>query len=406
MFSKFLQLGSAAARPRKMAGFTVVEMLVALIIGVALVSAGGHMYGKYQDNAANQNAAEHARMVAKAVRLYIHDHHNDIVNRINPQTQKLVLGLDEIQRAGYGKGIAPTNVFGQSYTIGIRKNVNTAMNQINLDTLIVTSGGHQPIDDNHLLSISQKIGADGGAIRHATPGSVQGAFRGWDADPRDYGINNAQAGGVAVGLFVVSNGAAGTGNGNHNRDVLHRVKVNGKPELNAMANAPLKIATGEAVGLRNYEGNSNTDHCKQNDQTTWGNLIVNTDGTLLSCRSGRWLKASEGQWKDSVADYANSLVAVRGNVGDVRIAQNGDSVTHHPRAYTWHQTTASNGKWVPVSIDHKGDMQVPNQLVVGSAIKLPSAGAACDPAQANLAVNTQGNVVVCKGRSWVEVATK
>lgn len=191
------------ATPRRaMRGFTLIEMLVALAIGMVLLAAGSAAMIDYFQSQALTAAAQHLQRVALGVDDYIADNKTAIIAATGPTTP-YVIEADDLTGGGYlPTGFNTTNGFGQEFEARV---VQPAANV--LEAVIFTTGG-DTLTGLDTIKAAHLMGAPGGFIPPDATGIAKGSFGGWQVTLSDYGITPG-AGHLAFALFMATATSAG-----------------------------------------------------------------------------------------------------------------------------------------------------------------------------------------------------
>lgn len=354
-------------RPPASRGFTLLEMLVAVIVAMGVIAMGGQVYSNYADNTFNQSAADHAKSVAKAVELYVSDNYADLFAAANP-TKEIRWG--DLQTGQYVAGLDQKNVYGQQYAIMVRKVGER------LHTLLLSDRGGGIVSDANLMSIAQKAGGMGGYVKQLDPDKAWGAFQGWEASLSDYGMSS-NGSRVALGLF--------TGKAAQEEKFVHRGLITGRPELNAMS-TPLRFLGNDVLKVVD-------DACSADEG---GSVARDAGGAVLSCTSGpdstlKW-RRSGLQWKDRVRGTGDLPGPGSGRaIGDVRLVEKNDDASDTvPRAYVY-----SGSRWDPLGVDARGNIVVPYSV---QFTRGATAGQPCSAG--SFSVTNTGNMLVCRANVW------
>lgn len=212
-----------APAPRLERGFTLVETLVVLVVGTAMLAVAVIAVGRYHDGLTNQAAAQHATAIREAGEAYIADNRANLLLSAVANASIPILTSTLVDDGYLPPGFDPRNAFGQSVSIQVLQPTPGR-----LQALAITTGG-DAIDGQNLRRIAQLVGADGGYIDVDGMSAVaQGAFGGWQQNLEPYG-GSPGAGHLVTALFA-ANQAAGDDNG-----ALRRSATAGRPELNRMA---------------------------------------------------------------------------------------------------------------------------------------------------------------------------
>lgn len=218
-----LRLRPNVPAPRLQRGFTLMETLVVLVVGVAILGAATIAVGRYGDGLANQAAAQHATTVRKAAEAYIADNYGALLTAAGPTAAATITPAALLSGGYLPAGFNPANGFGQSFAVKVIEPVAGR-----LQAVAITTGG-DTVSGQNLRKIAQLVGADGGYVETAGATAVaQGAFGGWQRNLSAFG-GSPGAGKLVTALFATSS------RGNDDNGALRRSATAGRPELNRMA---------------------------------------------------------------------------------------------------------------------------------------------------------------------------
>lgn len=216
---------------------------------------------------------------------------------------------------------------------------DSATNRIS--TLVTTEGGNT-IPEGQLPYIAANAGDGGGFISAVTPTVAKGAFGGWSVALASFMDGTAAknctgtpatGGRLATMMFQ-------EGSGTLQAEFLHRDQVTGRPDLNTM-NTPIVLS---ASTVKSAGG-----ACTPN-----GSIARDTNGGLLSCKSGVWAGGGGGlSWKGSVANVASLPASAQ--AGDTyRVS----GLANH--VFTW---DATSNVWQGLSVDNAGNFNLAGAIV-------------------------------------------
>lgn len=344
------------------AGFTLLEVIVALVIFAAVLVGVAQLMSRTSDETKAAVTAGYMRVVAEAASAYIDDNWTSGVNirASATATAPFLISVDQLVADNYLQGFdtAGTNPYGQDVCVLVLEPVADIR-----QALVVASGG-DAIDDLTLGGIAAKMGIGGAGVYARDNTIVEGASGTWNLpkDPFDNNTANgvlcdgaAGAGGVtldagrpALALWMMN--LAGAVNSD---EFLHRNAQTNR-DLNTM-NTPILFDNGGAL----VRGAA----CTAADQ---GAIAAeSTTGFLLSCADiddagpepFEWHYTGGLYFSDPVADYATLTAqsCTAESNGQVRVTLNTD------RAFT---CNAATGNWVALAVDENGDLNVPRDLTV------------------------------------------
>lgn len=330
--------------PARQRGITVIEVLGALAVGMALLVGLARMIdGSLEDARGAQTAAYQAR-VAAAAGQFIEKYYADLAALPPDQvTAYPITGLGVLAPTG----IKATNPYQQTPCVLIRPRVRT-VNGIDatvIDALVVSEGaGGRRIPDRNLPYTAGMSGPAAGYILAAQPATAQSTSGSWHLDagtaPRLADFQGASCSGTPFGAGSLVSALFFDGPGRQSGDYLYRNHVPGMDQLNQM-NTPILMNAVVKEG----------DPCGAGGMAA---IAVDAQRNLMQCKSNGWRRISV--WKEPVATYA-ALAALPANEvqdGDVRLTAD----TSRAFAYS-----AAQSKWVALSFDEKGDLNVPRHVL-------------------------------------------
>lgn len=265
---------------RSQAGFSALEVMIALGVSTLLATAIPPLYDKWFEHQATNVAGEHMRVVAEAATAYIRDNYNLVAANATP-TVPAVITTAMMRATGHLQAsFSDRNAYGQSYRVLV---LEPTANK--LQTLIITEGG-EAIKELSLRAIAKQVGAEGGYVSTSDPASAEGSFAGWKTSLAPYGVAPG-AGHLATALFFQD--------GTLVNDYLYRHAVPGKPELQRM-NAAIDMNGNNLDSAGTVTaGKVTSDYVQLNAVVTEGascspNGLVarNANGKTVSCESGVW----------------------------------------------------------------------------------------------------------------------
>lgn len=402
---------------RKQSGFTLIELMVALVI-VAALSSG--IYKVLIQDVERQKAAiaaENMKIIGQAAKRYIQDNYSGIL-AVATATQPALITTGMLSSAGYlAGGFSATNAYGHNMCVLVSE-----LAPGELQALVVAEGG-DAINDMDLGAMVGQLGGAGGAVYSDSPTVINGARGGWSTpvstfDNRVNDLNRNCAG--AAGRVRVQAGrpvmALWFAEGDVNTGVIHRDAIPGRPELNRM-NTDLDMGSNSVTGLRVVSEGSSCSGVAS------GTLASDSTGRVMTCQGGSWQMQGSRYWRDPVASYANLGACSANELGMTRIARNANDGASRPRAYT-----CNGSSWRPLGLDQNGDLRVErnlyvvgssnvgsqtvrgNQTVQGRATinelagnltvqSVATAGTACSP-NGRIARDSNGLLLSCQSGSW------
>lgn len=183
-------------------GFTLLEMLVAIIVGILMLSMVTRYAVDTMSAKVGDVAADHLKIVTNGTLKYIADNKQTILDNAGA-TSPYVVATSVLVSGGYlPPGFSTTNPFGQTYeTRIVQPSAGVLL------PLLVTKGG-DAVSDKDALRVSRTLGAAGGLIRSNDTTKAQGTYGGWQVNLSPYSVSPGR-GHLAVALFMASATAAG-----------------------------------------------------------------------------------------------------------------------------------------------------------------------------------------------------
>jgi len=188
-------------RPLNESGFTLIEIMVALIVIGILAAVGGRAAQNYFNDLANTQIAGHASVLGRASASYMAANRTTLLAAAGPSTP-VVVSITALNSLGFApSGLSAVNPAGQTLALYIIEPTPGV-----LHGLLVGSGG-EALRGIDARKVATAIGAAGGYIDAATPSVAKGAFNGWSAALTPYGIDPG-AGHVVLAVFILDAMAA------------------------------------------------------------------------------------------------------------------------------------------------------------------------------------------------------
>jgi prepilin-type N-terminal cleavage/methylation domain-containing protein len=359
-------------------GFTLVEMLAALAIGVMLMAGVASLINDSLEDTKGQQAALHQSQVTAAAMKYINAHYNDVLSAASATTPATIT-VDMLRTTDFlSDNFSTTNAYGQTPCVLV---LETTAGR--LDALVVTEGGTS-IPSKNIAYVAAQAGQGGGYIRSGgalNPPVAQGAFNAWSVPATNFTSTNCS--GTAAGADHLASALFFDGPGSSS-DYLYRNSVPGHPELNAMT-TPLNMRAVATL-------DTSDSLCVVGDANTYGRIAADATGAVLSCQSGVWKRQGSGFWKDPVNSFTElAALPLTGNQrGDVRLTKD------FGRAYSW-----NGSDWIALAVDNNGNLTVPgtvktNKLQLNEVVTQWSA---C-PTNGELARDSNGVPMLCRSGQW------
>lgn len=391
---------------RSAAGFTLLEVIVALIVIVSLLSVAAVWLGRYNDRIANELVAGQMRRIGNAVKQYVDDNAAQLSKGSTPARipwdkvkPYLPPGLDQ----------NTVNPLGQTYEGRLRV-VTLPNGGKRVDTMIYTVGSTNIA--THARKIAALIGAGGLYVDWNRSNGVTGnKLTYWTADgqvsdPADLDKfwlgGRLTSGDLGLIMYVPSVGDEAS-DAPDLAGLLHRKAVAGHPEWNRMeTDIDMNTSGLNNVGAVNFKGGSGevTGVKRIQFEKTGRTAPV----VSLAASAGGWLTVGDPQgkrtnfWANEIeADgrlvvHADSVVdgnsSVRGNSSVSGNQSVGGAVSAGSLTTTGEIYAGTN-----VTIMH-GDLVFPNDPV--------RADTPCDGMH-RINMSQEGDLMVCKNRKWTAV---
>lgn len=412
-------------------GMTLIEVIVAISIGLilmALVASGFVMYQTYQTNSIT---AEWLKTWQAGAQQWINDNSASLVASSGGTATQSTLNA-----AGYfGPGFAAQNSYGETGTLHVVVGPGGR-----LDGLVCASGGVAPTGLQQ-RQIAGMVGIAGGWVASTAPTIAVG--KGWGpVNLSTYGIPSGGCQ-VVVALFVAN--LASTD------DALHRHVTPGQPQLNQMATAIdmnnnnlnnaatvnaklLNLPAGNSINIGGsllYGDGSNLATRSptgglyiQTSAGASGNImqVHNITGDGSSTFTANDISASDGLYGRNFVNTSGSMTASGGISAGGDISTGGTMYSNWFRSQGntgWYSQTYGGGwymsdpTWIRAygnksvyttgeirggTIHSTGDVEADGGVVVNAQVAI---GAGCATkgviAQAS---NGTGEVVMCKSGRW------
>ena len=357
-------------------GFTLVEVLGALAIGVVMMVGLVALIARSMDDTKGQQASLHQAQVTAAAAKYIRQNY-DTLRTAATATNAVAVTVAQLKAARLlSDSFVATNSYGQTACVLVLQ-----PDPGKLEALVVTEGGAQAIPVKDIGAVAAHAGAGAGYVSHEAPLHAVGSFGSWNMPAAVLAnYTSASCSGTPVGAGRLAN--AIFFDGPDTADFVYRGKVDGHPELNRMT-TPLHMA---AVAT---EGDTADPLCVAGDPSTQGRIAADAGGAVLSCQAGAWKRQGSAFWREPVDSFA-VLPAADNHVGDARM------VTDVSRAFTWSGTA-----WLPFAVDQNGNLSVPNTASAGMVqINTTVVNNTGCPTAGLIARNAQGLPLVCTNGTW------
>lgn len=369
-------------------GFTLLEVLVALVIFSAVLVGVAQLTDRTTSETKASVAAAHMRVIGEAAIAYIKQNETTGVNlRANTNaTNPFVITVEDLQNAANGGFLDPsygaTNPYGHGVCVLVVK-PNAASNR--LFAMVVASGGVAIDDELQLASLASQLGVGGGAIYQDSIGVVpqatvqdviQGAGGTWQvnlaAAPgnafRQASINNVPCANgnahavtfghpfMALWLTELALGGGATG------DYLYRDAQVGNEGWNTM-NTPIIMETNASVAEGGLCGTTASNPLGAIARDTTLGVVLSCVDTNADGLGDTWRRAGSRFWGDPADTFGALGTCDASNERQTRVVRN-PSVGTGPRAYTCDGINT----WLPLAVADDGSLTVPGALdVTGNA---------------------------------------
>ena len=233
-------------------GFTLLEVLLAVSIGSLVLSSGASFMMDRVNDVKDQTTAQYQVKIAGAAERYIRDNLTTVASGLGINGAAAPISVATLRGAGYlSTGMTDINPYRQTACVLVRRLTNNTLGQPRLEALIVTEGGIA-IPDKRVPFIAAMGGSVGGYVPPTAPTTAQGAYGVWSQNLGLYSMarcsgSTVSANRLAYAIFFDGSTSAGGVNAD---DVLHRVAVAGRPDLNRM-NVALDMGGNDINTARN-----------------------------------------------------------------------------------------------------------------------------------------------------------
>jgi prepilin-type N-terminal cleavage/methylation domain-containing protein len=228
-------------------GFTLVEILIALVIFASLLFGMAELAATYATSIRTTNTGQQTKVFGQAVQKYVSDQRANIAS-IATATTPVLIQLATLRSANYlSSGFSATNAYGQTICALVLQPTPGQLNAI-----VVTEGG-TAINDFDLGDVAAAIGAAGGGLYRANPSRLIGALGGWSFSAGSYAnMNNVrQHCNGSTGAITFAAGypvmALWFTDFDTTSGLLYRNQVPGQPALNQMT-TPIVMSALQAAG--------------------------------------------------------------------------------------------------------------------------------------------------------------
>lgn len=230
--------------PRSVQGFTLIEVMIAMVVMIVVVAGGAVMVQRDLQRQENAATGDWLRVIARAARAYEAANTASLLAAAGPTTPA---SASAAQLVGLlPPGFSTTGPQGHTFTV--RWIEPTAGK---LDGLILLQGG-DVLSGMSLLQVAGQAGAGAGYVDPQNTAQGRGPRGTWTVPLASWG-GSPGAGKPLYALFYDKEAAEGTSA----NDYLNRTAVAGKPELNRMSTsidlANNNINNGANIGAQNVD---------------------------------------------------------------------------------------------------------------------------------------------------------
>lgn len=319
--------------PRRQRGFTLIEIMVALAIGLimmGLVATGFSLYATYTTNS---QAAEWFKQLQTASTKYIADNQASLAGGGTVTFAQLKTG-------GYlGNGFSATNTYGQTPTLYVIASGGK------LQGLICAAGGVAPTGSSQ-RQIAGMVGLAGGWVDPTNPSVVVGKAWG-PVNLSTYGLG-AGACNLVVALFVSD--LASTD------DYLHRHATAGQPQNNQMATA--------------IDMNGNNLNNVKTLNLPWGGNAINIGGSFLYGDSSNLATRSPtgGLYIQTSAGGSGNIMQVHNIFGDSSSTFTANSISASDGVYGRNFVNTSGSMLASGNINSNSSIAAAGDITAGGAV--------------------------------------
>lgn len=280
---------------KRQRGFTLVEVLMAVAIGSLVLSSGAKFMLDRVNDVKDQTSAQYQKAFTLAAERYVRDNLATISGGLAINGNAMAITLPTIRAAGYiSNSVANQNPYAQTPCLLVRRLNNSASGQPRVEALVVTEGG-TPIPDRRVPFVAAQGGSVGGFVPPTAPTTAQGAYGVWANNLNAFNMASCSGTPVSANRLAYALYFDGTsGSGVNQDDVLHRVAVAGRPDLNRM-NVALDMGGNNINNALNVTatGTVTGAYVQANGEPTYGQTVLRTWG--LSSVGDIYLEPSPGR---------------------------------------------------------------------------------------------------------------
>jgi prepilin-type N-terminal cleavage/methylation domain-containing protein len=220
---------------RRQRGFTLLEVLMSVGLGSLIMVSGAKFMNDRVDDVKDQTTAQYQTAFAQASDRYLRNNFTAVAGGLAQNGPPVAISLNTIRAAGFAhSGLVNSNPYRQTPCLIVRRLTDNSAGA-RLEALVTTEGG-LAIPDRRIPFVAAQSGAIGGFVPPTAPTTAQGAYGVWQTSINPFTTVSCSgtpvsANRLASGLFFDVSTIAGGVNAD---DVLHRVVVAGRPDLNRM----------------------------------------------------------------------------------------------------------------------------------------------------------------------------
>ncbi|CAI1007004.1 shufflon system plasmid conjugative transfer pilus tip adhesin PilV [Serratia quinivorans] len=155
-------------------GFTLLEMLVALVVLAGLLALAAGSLHRYQQRELAQQTGQQMLRVSEAFARYVQDNYSDIETKLRAGNE-VDTRIETLVSGNYLPAGSPQqNLYGQRYQLLLAALDNPARLR-----LVTLSWGGDPLTESQLPLAAAASGPQGGYLASASPDQISGVRQGW-----------------------------------------------------------------------------------------------------------------------------------------------------------------------------------------------------------------------------------
>mgnify|MGYP001002419085 CR=1 FL=1 len=219
-----------AHRPAQAAGFSILEVIIALLVVAALVPFVTSAIFKRQQDVKEQAAAQQLTAFAKGASYYLRENFNSLYAAAGSGT--VAVPAATIVAAGnLPSSFQIANGYRQTHCMLVRRSPSATPTRNLIEAFAVTEGGSD-IEPTRLPFVAAMAGGPGGAIELVSgAATIRGAYGGYALPAGPYAAANCSGTAITPGRLAY---ALFFDNQHLIADYLYRYQVPGYPEANTM----------------------------------------------------------------------------------------------------------------------------------------------------------------------------